>query len=216
MKANHKCLNRFTHAVKKAGVSLCLYGALMSSAVTTLHAAEFRVVDRGDTIDNGSRLVEAIQLANDNDEADTIILTPGATYTLEAIAQTSTDLGTSDLAIGASGLPFIESIITISGGKTDSGLTTIERSALSGVPEFRIFTVISGTLRLEEVEITGGVEFIGGGIYNSAGRVELSHSTITSNTALIDGGGIYNDIYAPKAAPEPPRYEIGYITVTDS
>jgi len=94
-------------------------------------------------------LIAAINAANTNNIADTIELAPG-TYTLTTV-DNSTD--------GANGLPVISSDIAING----NGATITRDNA---APSFRIFYVESGgSLTIEDLTISNGVNFNGSGIY---------------------------------------------------
>lgn len=93
-------------------------------------------------------------------------------------------------AIGFSGLPEINSVITINGNGY-----TIARDA--GAPDFAVVSVAgSGNLTLNATTISGGRLGSGGGISNF-GTLTLNNSTISGNSAPVDGassngGGISN------------------------
>ena len=143
------------------------------------------------TVDADCTLVEAILSAeNVNPEpgcetggaADVIVLPSNSTQTLttgflNAPGNTFT------------GLPFVRSEITIEGNDS-----TILRASAGG---FRILTVFdSGNLTLNDTEITGGnlgSNFAGGGAYVAANAaLTLNNSSVSNNTAVGKGGGIYN------------------------
>lgn len=134
-----------------------------------------------------SSLVACIIAANAATD-DTIIDLGGANYTL---------LGTTLYpADGANGLPNIinkTNTITIENG-------SIERSLLSGTPNFRILHVASAAhLELLKVSIENGYiagstpssNDNGGAIYN-LGTLGVENSTLSSNTANNFGGAIFN------------------------
>jgi formylglycine-generating enzyme required for sulfatase activity len=124
---------------------------------------------------NVAELISAINAANQNAEADSIMLAAGATLTL-----TQVDNSTH----GSTGLPTITAneILTIHG---NGGV--IERSTTAGTPDFRLFDVAAGAaLTLDNVTLQGGltelVSPVGGAIYN-AGALALSNVTVQNNLA---------------------------------
>jgi hypothetical protein len=128
-------------------------------------------------------LINSINAANANSEADTINLAAG-TYTL---TQSNNDPeGTGE----GNGLPVISTALTIHGGGADT--TAIERG--SGSPFFRILQVDpSGSLRIESLTIRQGhVSTSAGGLRN-LGSTTIVDSAVRSNTADFNGpGGISN------------------------
>jgi uncharacterized repeat protein (TIGR01451 family) len=148
-------------------------------------------------------LINAIDTANGNSQADTLTLASGCTYSL-----TSAINGT----YGPTGLPAITSQITINGNGA-----TITR----GSGTFRIFYVSSaGTLSLNHVTVSnglarggnggsgagggGGGAGMGGAIFNEGTLSLGSGSTLTGNTAqggngagaaYVSGGGGGGGIY---------------------
>ncbi len=166
---------------------------------------------------NTAELIQAIEDANANDEADVIELVAGTTYNLtESFAgNDAIDGDLEGFDYGATGLPFITSDITINGNGA-----TIAR--LSASEDFRLFTVVGseaplfappfnvfpevdgGNLTLNDVTLTGGrteqdigdtVEGVlddGGAILNVNGVVNINSSTITGNESGDDGGAISN------------------------
>ena len=141
-------------------------------------AADF-VCTAGDVV----CLINAINTANANGEANTITLDVG-TYTLGTV-DNDTD--------GPNGLPSITSALTIRGVGANS--TIIERSLETTPPAFRIVHVAAaGTLTLTRVTVRGGLLTTsrnpgGAGILN-LGSLTLTHSTIAHNT--VQQGGIYS------------------------
>jgi hypothetical protein len=129
-------------------------------------------------------LVAAVNLANSTAAADTLVLAGGCTYGL-----TSPHGGLTN------GLPVITTPIEM------IGPATITRSSPL---LFRIIEVsATGNLTLTtSVAITNGsVVGNGGGILNR-GAVTLTNSSLSSNTATLNGGGLANaDTPAPATAP---------------
>jgi ethanolamine utilization microcompartment shell protein EutS len=87
-----------------------------------------------------------------------------------------------------SALPDLKGNITIEG--PGAKILTVQRDA--GASAFRIFTVDAGAAAaLSALTISGGSATYGGGIINF-GRLTVSDSTLSANTARIEGGGICN------------------------
>jgi len=143
-----------------------------------------------------AELINDINTANGNGEADTIRLTPNGTYTLTAI---------DNATEGANGLP---SILADGGNSlTIEGFgATIERDGTA--PNFRIVRVAGGadlrlnnlTLRNGSTQTTGGFQEQSGGAILNRGTVAIGSSTLSGNTANLSGGGIYNYGNATNAA----------------
>jgi hypothetical protein len=141
-------------------------------------------------------LRDAIAIANNNNQPDTIIFAPGITTVsiTNAVPLTLTEAGQAN-------------VTTIDGG----GVVTLQRSVTAGAVLTvgqRAFTALSGltitggtasglvvlnfaNASLDHVTVrgnstTGG----GGGIDNVLGTVQLTSSTVSGNTAGGDGGGI--------------------------
>ncbi len=140
---------------------------------------------------DASELVNAITTANNNGEADVLILEAGCTYGLTASNQTDPD------GYGPVGLPPIVSPMTIQGNGA-----TIQRDS----DTFRLFYVaVGGDLTLETLTLSngraqgfnggdgsgggggGGSAGMGGAIFNR-GMLTIKQSTLSSHTAM--GGGI--------------------------
>ena len=66
-------------------------------------------------------------------------------------------------------------------------ITTIDANKLSRV----IFVKMGSTLYLENIIITGGLDYTGSGVFNAGKLVVEERSVVTGNTAY-NGGGIYN------------------------
>ncbi|MDJ0863676.1 MAG: choice-of-anchor Q domain-containing protein [Gammaproteobacteria bacterium] len=114
--------------------------------------------------------------------ADTLVLRPGSTHTLDSVY---TEF------FGPTGLPVITSKIRIEGNGA-----SIRRQATA--PAFRILAVSSASLTLHGMTITGGsiVDSPGGGIYALDSTVDITKSTVSGNTvggetSFSDGGGLH-------------------------
>lgn len=136
---------------------------------------------------NVAKLIEAINEANSNNEADTIKLKPGI-YTLTEV---------NNITNGPNGLPSITSNITIIGSNKDSVI--IERDIDADF--FRIFHIANnGILTIDSVTIAGGAPVSdegfddGGGIFNN-GELTVTRSNIINNESGLvgSGGGIFNN-----------------------
>jgi len=139
-----------------------------------LLAAEFNV-GANDTVG----LINSINSANSNSEADTINLATGSTYTLTSI---------NNVTYSNNGLPVITSEIVINGYGS-----TIARNSTE---KFRILSVTSqGNLTINNLTIRDGYNtdsgsnYGGGGILNLEGSVTLNYSNILNNEAESNGGG---------------------------
>jgi len=138
-------------------------------------------------VGGGCTLVDAITAANTDTAtggcpagsgADTILLPPGSTQTLTEV---------NNDTFGPTGLPVVESVITLAG----QGSTILRAE---GAPEFRLLAVRStGDLMLQDTTVRGGAPsgyYRGGGVANF-GTLTVTNSTITSNTGF-EGGGVWN------------------------
>ena len=161
-------------------------------AIVPIHCARAATIPTGCSV---SALIMAIETANANSEADVIDLSPGCTYTLTAVHNTS--LGDPE------GLPVI---------MTDHPLdihghgATIMRSTVSGTPEFRIMHVRVGNaagtggnalFSMDGVTLENGdvrsAQGSGGGIYldpaqSTPGLVQLTRVRIVGSRAYTGGG----------------------------
>ena len=138
------------------------------------------------------QLIADINYADNAGGSFTINLTPGTTFDLKTVNNTTN---------GANGLPVV-------GGAKAVDLTilgngdTLERVGgftfdKRGVPSnpFRLFDVAPGaSLTLDHVTLHGGWAYgsVGGAIYNQGMLKVINGSTLTGNGA-DSGGGIYND-----------------------
>jgi hypothetical protein len=89
-----------------------------------------------------------------------------------------------DYSHGYTGLPLIDSTITIQGNNS-----TISRG---GTNIFRFLTVVGGDLTLNNLTLTGGrmPDFAGGAVYASDGKLTISNCTITGNEGSA-GAGVF-------------------------
>ena len=87
-------------------------------------------------------------------------------------------------------LPDLAANIVVAG--PGPSLLTVARSAAPGTPEFGIFNVTLGAeVMISGLTITGGQADRGGGILNS-GTLTVTNSTLSANSAIDGGGGIFN------------------------
>lgn len=155
--------------------------ALVAATPATAQAATLFVPCFG-TNGGAAGLVDAIDTANGNGVADTIVLAPLCTYTLDTVDNTLQ---------GPNGLPTVTTKITISGNGA-----TIRRSPDTSTPDFRIFMVVpGGDLTLNNLSVRGGRSTAGGGIFASGSTLTLNNGTIHNNEAIGPtgtgaGGGI--------------------------
>ncbi len=143
--------------------------------------------------DGACSLMEAMVNAN-NDAATHVDCAAGAgsdvielaagSYTL-TVPHNNTDDGT--------GLPVITSSMTLNGNGA-----VIERSAVPGTPDFRLFFVnAAGNLTLNDLTVqnglvnTDGTGVGGGGVYN-AGTLTLNNTSLLHNASGSSGGGLSN------------------------
>ncbi len=120
-------------------------------------------------------LIETIQLANGNGNADIICLSAGI-YTLTRVDN------------GENGLPVIDTGITFRGNGA-----VIARDA--SAPEFRILEVgVGGFVSINDLTISDGrlTNGAGAGIYAFGGSLTFNNVTVTNNLAF-SAGGIYAD-----------------------
>jgi hypothetical protein len=134
-------------------------------------------------------LANAIRAANDEQTRpgpDTIRLAAGCSYKLRKVF----DPLEGD---GATGLPLIRSVVTITGYNT-----AIMRDAGGGIPQFRLVRVVSGgSLRLEGLTLRNGdasETLAGGGAILNEGRLELFECTLDGNTARMGGAVANRDV----------------------
>jgi hypothetical protein len=122
-------------------------------------------------------LIDSINTANINGEADNIYLAAGSYIIAEV----------NNFDDGPTGLPLITSKITIIG--KGASMTFLNRDL--NAPSFRIFNVISsGELDLRQLTITGGNGDSGGGILNN-GTLSLTGCIVMDNNAWSNGASLY-------------------------
>jgi CSLREA domain-containing protein len=160
-----------------------------------------------------------------NSGADAGGTCPGASCTLRQAISTAASGDTINFAAGITTITLTSDELLILKNLTITGpganLLSVQRSAASGTPNFRIFRINnnvtisgltiangindrgggilnSGTLTLTDSTLSGNAAFavsgliVGGGIYNVFGTVTITNSTISANRAISSGGGIYN------------------------
>ncbi len=131
-------------------------------------------------------LVAAVNLANSTVAADTLVLAAGCTYRMTA--------SHGNAAHGQDALPLITTSIEL------IGPATITRASL--LP-FRIAEVSpTGALTLTtSVALTNGSAVGSGGAILNFGAVTLTGSSLSGNTATLNGGGLANADTAAGTAP---------------
>ena len=153
--------------------------------------------------------ISALLVAVSADAATTITVTsagdaggscPGATCTLRQAIAIAAPGDTINFAAGITTITLTSAELLINKNLTISGpganLLTVQRSAASGTPNFRIFNIASGNVTISGLTIANGniSESRGGGILNS-GTVTITNSTISGNSNSGgggNGGGILN------------------------
>ncbi|MBI4674650.1 MAG: hypothetical protein HY741_23645 [Chloroflexi bacterium] len=156
---------------------------------------------------DANELVNAINTANANPDADTLELATSCVYNLTVVDNT-------DAANGPNGLPVITSDITVNGNGS-----TITRA--SSAPAFRLVQIdSSATLTLNQLTLTAGDPGMGaggsgwdGGAIRNRGVLALNYSAITSNNA--GNGGNDNGSYG-NGGHGGGIYNVGMLTVTAS
>src|SRR5262249_28767722 len=145
-------------------VSLLSTLTTFQPGVHSAHAAIFQCAS-GDV----ACLIEAINTANANGDANTIDLEAG-TFILTEV---SDPFGFS---FGPVGLPLVTSVLTIRGAGAD--VTVIERQA--SAPDFRLlFVQFTGDLTLEHLTLRGGrVGGFGGGVFNNGGTLRVASAIV--------------------------------------
>jgi hypothetical protein len=72
-----------------------------------------------------------------------------------------------------------------------AGSLTVQRSTAPGTPDFRIFNITAGSVRIAGLTVSKGRAATGGGI-NNARNLIIEDCAISDNTATESGGGINN------------------------
>lgn len=151
--------------------------SLLAAALFAVASARAVTLTVTDINDGGvGTLRDTINAASAGDTVD-FLLPPGSVIEL------------------TSGELLIDKDLTIKG--PGANLLTVQRSASSSTPNFRIFDVTaSGTVRVSGITIANGNATsgtgTGGGIYTSAASLVLSNVAITGSQAAFGGGGIHN------------------------
>ena len=159
-----------------SGMIILIVLAILWAWAGTAQGASLDVTKTADTddgvcdVDCSLREALAVAIAGDT------INVPIGTYTLT--------LGT-ELTIGVD--------LTLNGA--GSGDTIVQAAISSADATSRVFNITGGTVAFSGVTVqngnTSGDRF-GGGIFNQGGTLTLTSSTVSSNTAGDDGGGIHN------------------------
>ena len=141
-----------------------------------------------------NQLIADIITSNSNNEDDVITLDQSVTYEILAGMPFNGGNGNNGLPII---LPDNGNTLTIRSNNTAPAVFAqiIRSNTITdclGANKFRILEVSAGAeLILERIWVGSGCEDFGGAIYNS-GNLNLTLSVTPSNTAIIDGGAIYN------------------------
>jgi hypothetical protein len=177
--------------------------------------ALFTVINMGDLNNDGDvvsgTLRAAINAANDNDEADTIIFAENLSGTIQLDGRenggqltiedslTISGPGTRKITINGSGN---RRVFQIEANEEDpfsvniSGLTINNGTAPGGSDENagRGGAILNlGNLNLTEVAITSSRATYGGGIFN-AGNLNVDRSLFSNNQAFSNGGALHNGV----------------------
>jgi CSLREA domain-containing protein len=152
---------------------------------TAAHSAVFNIAD-GDV----AALKNAMNIANSNDEADTINLASNGTYILTTVDNTLN---------GPNGLPLVDDDVAGLDLTINGNGATIERSSAAGTPVFRILQLnYEAALSCDSLTIKNGLlndpvfpSDRGAGIFLNHGALTLTNCMVRGNTAL-SGGGIYS------------------------
>jgi hypothetical protein len=179
-----------------------------------LEHLEDRTVPSSFTASTVSELIQHINDANANTEADTITLVPGTTFRLTTVNNT-TD--------GPTGLP----TITLNENLTIFGNgDIIERSTATGTPAFRLFDVAAGgSLTLNNLTLQGGLalgtaffEIAGrGGAVHNQGTLALDNVTVHNNKAEgAPGSQFWGTLLPAGNASGGALYSSGILTIVGS
>ena len=147
------------------------------------------------TIPNGdiTALINAINTANTNNEADIINLATNGVYELTSVNYTSANPGTSGRE-GQRGLPDISNNLVGLDVTINGNGATIRRG--SSAPNFGLFSCSGYTIFNDVIFRNGNVNAQGGAIFvQFKGNVEVNNCKFYDNTSLLDaeggGGAIY-------------------------
>ena len=188
-------------------MSLALMMALLCQAIPLAIAApqiaQAATLNPGCTngVGDASALISAISTANTNNQADTILLSTGCTYTLTAVHNNT---------FGPNGLPALLNDGPSHGLTIIGNGATIARSDTTDTPDFRLFYVSpNASLTLNEITLRngravgfaggngssenlgiasggagGGSAGVGGAIFNNNGTLNIFNSTLAGNQAV--------------------------------
>jgi hypothetical protein len=181
--ARHALQHKLARSLAGAALLLALgQGVALANTITV--TTNKPAINDGD---GQCSLIEAILNANNDDQSgsgdcdagsgdDTIVL-PKKTFTLTYAY---------DNTYGDTGLPLIDSTITIEG----NGAKIVRKKSAD---PFRLIAVADGaSLFLYNSTLSGGYAASPGGAIVNYGHLYIHDSTITGNTATGNGGGIFN------------------------
>ena len=187
---------------------LALLLQVIPLAVAAPQAALAATLNPGCTngVGDADALISAITTANTNNQADTILLAFGCTYTLTAI---------NNNTFGPNGLPAILNDGASHGLTLLGNGATIARSSAIDTPDFRLFYVSpDSSLSLKNITLLngravgfaggngaaenvgpnnggagGGSAGVGGAIFNNNGNLSILNSALSNNQAVGGNGG---------------------------
>ncbi len=173
----------YIHSILRLLTALALISGmvLILTPAQTVNASNFVVTRFDDPAPNGCAvggcsLREAILDANANGGPDTVTL-PAGTFTLtRAGSDDNGQLGDLD----------ITGDLTLTGAGAASTTVTISVSD-------RLFHVLSATVTISGLTISGGNQTQGAGLYHVGGKLTLSHLIFTQNNAGGVGGGVNSE-----------------------
>ena len=144
------------------------------------------------TVDTEAELTSAINSANGNSEADTIILAADITLT-SALPQITSEITIEGRGFTLDGNNSCRVLdITSAGNLTINNVTIANGSVTGGGGGiYNLGTLVVNHCTFSGNSAGGGPNGRGGGIYND-GTLTVNDSTFTGNTADNAGGGIYN------------------------
>ena len=140
---------------------------------------------------NASDLVNAINTANDNGQADTITLTAGCTYSFSAA---------NNYWYGPNALPAIASDITIEGNGAVLENTNTTRlrffyvgANASSARTLSYYTPGAGTLTLRNLTLKGGLQQGGNTGKHGGGGAGMGGAIFNQGTLILDAVTVYNN-----------------------
>ncbi|HNB73360.1 MAG TPA: choice-of-anchor Q domain-containing protein [Acidobacteriota bacterium] len=164
-------------------VRLCLVGMVLVGLTTGLKSTSARVVsDLSPWIEAKKQFTTGATLvvtSGDDSGVGTLrdqIAAAVSGDTIQFSGVTAVTLTTDEIVI--------DKDLTIDGG---SGVT-ITRSTAGGTPDFRLFNILTGTVNFNNLTISNGNAYDGGGIFNF-GVLTLTECTLSGNRASHRGGG---------------------------